>query len=211
MSQDRSETLHAPGDDPGLFVYWGRRGPLSRLVADLAQSIAASGRRDAVSYSPDNELAADIAAASPQAWPFPTFKSGLGAVTGLRRFLGQRRRLLSDLKAGGFRAVVVLMPHAWTPLLGRAVRRTGLRYVVVVHDARPHPGDTTSSANRWLARDADTAGLVVTLTEAVETQLIEDRPSLRGRTAVVPHPTMAYGQAAARGDGPLRVLSSAGL
>lgn len=73
MSQDRSETLHAPGDDPVLFVYWGRRGPLSRLVADLAQSITASGGRDAVSYSPDNELAADIAAASPQAWPFPTF------------------------------------------------------------------------------------------------------------------------------------------
>ncbi|MCC6735809.1 MAG: glycosyltransferase family 4 protein [Bauldia sp.] len=190
-----------------LFVYWGRRGALSWMAAELAASLAASGSGDVLSYTPDNELAPRLAACAPATLPFRTFSSALGAITGLPRFHRDARALVASLREAGFGAVVVLMPHVWTPLLAPIVHRAGLRHLVVVHDAVGHPGDRTGIANRWLLREAREADVVVTLSSAVASRLVADGRAPDDRIVVETHPLLAYPRVKrSPRRGPLRVL-----
>ena len=74
------------------------------------------------------------------------------------------------------------MSHVWTPLLANSIRRAGVRYVVIVHDAADHPGDATAMVNFWLLRDALKADGVVTLSAYVKSRLVARFPQLAGRT-----------------------------
>lgn len=175
-----------------LFVYWGRRGALSWMAAELAGSLEATGSGDLLSYAPGNELAGLLANFAPATRPFPTFSSAAGAFTGIPRFRRDAGALVGDLRREGFGAVIVLMPHLWTPLLAPIVRRAGLRHLVVVHDAVGHPGDRTGVATRWLLRETRAADVVVTLSDAVAAQLASGGQVERERIVVEPHPLLAY-------------------
>ena len=188
MSMASGET-----DDRILFVYWGRRGALASFTLELCDALARRPDIPArVSISSANELGADFARFGELVLPFDTFRSGLGAV--LNAPAGWRRigRLVERLEAERYRAVVVLMPHLWTPLLGARLRRTAIRYVVVVHDAEPHPGDRTAVVTPWLLRDVRYADAVVTLTETVRGKLIAEGRVRPADVTALFHP--AYGQ-----------------
>src|SRR5690606_28086467 len=81
------------GGDRVLFVYWGRRGALSWVAAELAGCLPGSPSGDILSYARDNELADRLAAHAPATQPFRTFRSGIGAITGLKRFRRDATRL----------------------------------------------------------------------------------------------------------------------
>ena len=199
----------SPRPDRAFFIFWGRRGSLSVVVADLAAFLFnQSDRLDAVSYSTNNELANELGTFRPAALPFKTFSHGMGALTGLPRFRAEAQDLVSDLQAKGYSTAIVLMPHLWTPLLGPMLRRAGIRYTVVVHDAVRHPGDHTGIVTRWLLRDLNHANLVITLSKAVRDQLLAQRRVSPDRVAVVPHPALSYSRSAGqrRKHEPLRVL-----
>lgn len=190
-----------------LFVYWGRRGAMSHFAVEIAEALKGKAGGDAISFAEDNELADRIEDSGPNAWPFRTFARDHGAITGLWRFRRQRRDLVRRAREEGFAAIIVLMSHVWTPMLGKAVKAAGLRYGVVVHDAAGHPGDPTRLVNNWLLRDPRAADRIIALTEAVAGRLIAERGVGADRITVVPHPALSYGRAA-RPDapGPLRVL-----
>lgn len=198
------------GDGKGtgrvLFLYWGRRGSLSWTALELGRHLASSGSKDVLSYSAENELAEELAALAPATQPFRTFSSSIGAATGIARLLRQLRALQREILVGGFDAVVVLMSHVWTPLLGRRLARLPVRYVVVVHDASPHPGDTTGRALSWTLRDLRWADRIVTHTRFVADRLIEGRGVAAEDISVLPHPAFAYGAGRRERSGPLRVL-----
>ncbi len=191
-----------------LFLYWGRRGSLSWMTLEIARHLSeqpdASG---AVSYSTANELAESLADLSPTTWPFATFSRNRGALFRLLRFRRQADQLLDRLKKEGFTAVVVLMSHVWTPLLGRRLAKSPIRYVVIAHDASRHPGDDTGRVHNWLLRDLDHADRIVTLSQAVTDRLTAERAVDPKKIVTLAHPAIAYGaERAERGTGPLRVL-----
>lgn len=191
-----------------MFVYWGRRGSLSWMALDIARHLRDNSRGGHLSYSAENELAGRFAGIGPAAQAFPTFKRGIGALTGIRRLGRQIETLVAQLKRDHYEAVVVLMSHVWTPALGRRLRSESIRYVVVAHDAVRHPGDRTGLVHRRLLRDLDHADLVVTLSNSVAKQLISDRRVNPNAIRTVPHPALDYGGKLGgwRGDRPLRVL-----
>lgn len=191
-----------------LFLYWGRRGSLSWITLEIARHLAArSDAAGAVSYSTGNELANALSDLSPTTWPVTTFSRNIGALFRLPRFRRQAKALVERLRREDFAAVVVLMSHVWTPLLGRRLAGTPIRYVVVAHDAARHPGDRTGRVHGWLLRDLDHADRIVTLSRAVADRLIAERTIDAGRIVTLAHPAIAYGaERSARGDGPLRVL-----
>ncbi|MCQ8782822.1 glycosyltransferase [Mangrovibrevibacter kandeliae] len=175
-----------------MFLYWGRRGPLSRLTLDLVRS--AGMRKDfraSVSVSRSNELYRDFEALGPVLHPVSTFGGASGAVLGAWRLPLLRHQLAQRLRRDGTEVVVTLMPHVWTPFIVPAVRAAGARYATVVHDALPHPGDRlTALAQTILSRDAGRADLVLTLSETVSRQL-------RARALAAPvhtlfHPLLPY-------------------
>ena len=85
------------------------------------------------------------------------------------------------------------MPHIWTPLFAPLIRKHGFRYLTVVHDAHPHPGDPTSLLNGWSMRDALNADSVVTLSRSVADALAAARAVPRERLVPLFHPDLHFG------------------
>ena len=165
-----------------LFIYWGRRGAISEFTLELA---LAAGQRAIFSVARQNELFGEISRSGAPLLPVDTFERGYGAVTKLYRLRQIRRQILAAIKEHQISQVVVLMSHVWTPLLANSIRRAGVRYVVIVHDAADHPGDATAMVNFWLLRDALKADGVVTLSAYVKSRLVARFPQLAGRTRVL--------------------------
>lgn len=94
-------------------------------------------------------------------------------------YFAARRRILKHLEATRPDAVVTLMPHIWSPLLGPQVKRRGILYATTIHDAEPHPGDPTAWATRWLASDARHADATFALSRSVAAQLEARAPGTR--------------------------------
>jgi glycosyltransferase involved in cell wall biosynthesis len=165
-----------------LFIYWGRRGAISELVLELTK---VSDGDAFFSVSRQNELFDQIRGSGARILPIDTFNQGFGAILNLHRLSAIRRQVLAAIKEHRIEQVVVLMSHVWTPLLADSIRRTGVRYVVIVHDAVDHPGDATAMVSSWLIRDAMKADEVVTLSAYVRSRLVARFPKLADRTSVL--------------------------
>lgn len=192
------------------FLYWGRRGALPRFTLDLAQ--AALGRPDLdlhVSISYQNELFADHLWLGDRLLPIDTFRSAAGVVwtaPAVRRRVHDIRRRLQQREVG---VAVVLMLHLWTPLLAPRLRRAGIAYIPVIHDAAAHAGDRTGIANWWLLRDLDRADQIVTLSPFVTRALAAAgrAPEALIDTLFLPDPSYGSGRREPRDDAaPLRLL-----
>src|SRR5438552_7099686 len=188
-----------------LFVFLGRRGAISRWVPDITGLTA---DRAAVVVSRQNEIYAQIRNSGPNIIKVDTFDSVLGAIRHLPRILSMRRKVCHHIRTRGITRVVILMSHIWTPFLARAVRNCGAQYVVIVHDAVPHPGDISAIVNRWLIRDAFKADKVITLSRHVASELLKRYPKLRDRVEILFHPLLGFTNPPDRSTpgGPLRFL-----
>jgi glycosyltransferase involved in cell wall biosynthesis len=183
---------HASRASRPLLIYWGRRGSLPQFVLELAR---VAGDRAVFSLSRQNELFGQVRALGNPLIAVDTFDTYVGGILRLPRLIGIRRQIMDGIAHHRIDKVVVLMSHIWTPFLAHPVRRAGVTYSVIVHDAVPHPGDVTAVVNRWLLQDALWADDVITLSQRVADQLTGRFPALSGRMRVLFHPTFATGMA----------------
>lgn len=193
-----------------LVWQWGRRGAGPRYAAGLAASLdALPGAKAVLSLSVQAEI---MQGPDPPACtlPFRTYDSLKGAV---------RRLLLSPLEVGPLAArlralrldaALCAMPAALDLVMAQALRRAGVPFAVVVHDADPHPGDRTpvqTLLQRALVRRADA---LVTLTPHVARRLGQQGWGRRTPLIEASLPPLIYGPPPppplAHG-GPLRLLS----
>ena len=181
-----------------LFLHWGRRGSVSRHLFDIMKAARASGEIEPfVSVSRQNESYALFTDFADRLFPVETFDRGIGALTGAWRLPALAAALTRFVRERRIEAVVILMPHVWTPLMASAIRRGGARHVSVVHDAVPHPGDRTGLVLRWLLRDAEQADSVVTLSDAVTDALLHQGRVCPNRLIRLTLPDLDYGVSAA--------------
>lgn len=185
--------LRADATRRTLFLYWGRRG-LSRLTYDLAAELEASGRRDwLLSVSEQNEVFHLFRRFDDRLLPITTFNHGIGGFVGLHRLLYLRHAFVRRAKALGVDTVVNLMPHLWSPLVAPRIRAAGMRYVTIVHDADPHPGDPTSVLHGWGLRDILYSNKVVTLSQTVAGRLSATGRVRHGQLVPLFHPDLSFG------------------
>ena len=178
------------------FVYLGRRGPAGRFTLELAQACRERPEIGATFVvSRRNPIAADLRQLGCSLLELETFESAT-SMSVARNFFAARRQLLSCLDHNRASAVVNLMPHVWTPLFGREIRRRGIRYVTIIHDALKHPGDATGHLTGWLRSEAHFADRVITLSRAVADQLSKLQIADSGRVRTLFHPDLRY-------DGPM--------
>ena len=176
-----------------LFAYWGRRGALSRFTLNLARACEHVAELDAtISVSSQNEIFHHFLPLGPKLLAVQTFTSPVGALTGPHRLVRLRHDLLNRVISDRIEAVVTLMPHIWSPLVSPAIRRNGIRYLTVVHDADPHIGDRTGVATRWLLRDTRSADRVITLSSAVAERLASTGRVSQSKIATLVHPDLDY-------------------
>lgn len=191
-------------------MYLGRFGALGRFTHELAA--AARDPRHANArflISANNENASDLASRFPNVRTLATFDKATPAALTLG-YLRSRRRLAALLDEMLPVAVVNLMPHVWSPLLSGTVKAKGCRFVPVIHDAVPHPGDPTARLTRWLLRDVRRADRIVTLSRSVAQSLADQGYADARKISPLFHPDLSFDSNAnpqrLRDGEPLRLL-----
>jgi glycosyltransferase involved in cell wall biosynthesis len=164
---------------------------MTRMAEGLMRASSNLGIDSLLSLSRQNVNFDHFATLGDRLLPMSTFSDGLGAIMGLFRMPSDQDQLVQRLRALRCDAVVMLMPHVWSPFFGRRVRQAGLPYAVVVHDALQHPGDRTGMTTKWLLRDAAQADIVFTLSHQVANQL-RARGFGSARISKLFHPALAY-------------------
>ena len=124
-----------------LVWQWGRHGAGPRVATELA---AGFSRLDGVTALLSLAEGAEILAGpSPPHCDLPvrTYDSVRGLVGRLAATPATLPRLVAKLRAMAPDLALCAMPGPLDLLMGVALRRVGVPYAVVVHDADPHPGD----------------------------------------------------------------------
>jgi glycosyltransferase involved in cell wall biosynthesis len=195
------------------FIYWGRRGGMCRFTLEAAHVASEiDGLNAHFSVSTANELYPEFRSLGDPVFSVDTFHSPFGAILNTPRVFFLRRKLIAWLTKRNVKSVIVLMPHIWTPLIAGAVKACGIRYTVVVHDAKPHPGDATGLIYSWLLNDIRAADTVVALSDWVKSELVGRgiAPAERTRALFMPdniYPSSATERPPRRQPGqPLRIL-----
>jgi glycosyltransferase involved in cell wall biosynthesis len=178
-----------------LFIFWGRRGALSRFALDLARVARnIAGIEPTISISRQNELFAQFRELDVALVPVDTFTYSLGAFTNVGRLRRLRRTLADGIDKRRIDTVIMLMPHIWAPLVTPIVRAMGRRYAIVVHDAVRHPGDHSGWINAWMLRDINNANVVITLSEAVAGRVSATGMLSWRKLYSLFHPDLCYGE-----------------
>lgn len=156
-----------------MFIYLGRRG-FSSFALDVARAAVADDTITAtIVVSRQNGSYASFAELKEAHLPLDTFKTNAGALLHSWRIPAIRRRLKGAIDQHKPDMIVELMPHAWSPFIASVFRNAGVRYVVIIHDAMPHPGDYRTLSIQWLSRRTfHQADAVLTLSGSVASNLI---------------------------------------
>lgn len=159
-----------------LLWYWGRRGGGAQFALCLAQAMAPEGL--ALSVSRQGSLIDAFRAVAAPRQEVDTYQGLAGFALGLARVPGLARQLRRFAQAEGADVVISAMAHPWTPLIAPTLARAGLRYVPVVHDALPHPGDPAPLMRWRLDRELAAASAAVVLSETVAATIAARFPRL---------------------------------
>ena len=124
-----------------LVWQWGRHGAGPRFAAELARSL---GGVPGTSASLSLAASAEILRTRhppPCDLPVRTYASGAGFLARMALSPLARPALVAQLRALAPDVAVCAMPAPLDLAMAAALRRAGIPFVVVVHDADPHPGD----------------------------------------------------------------------
>jgi glycosyltransferase involved in cell wall biosynthesis len=176
-----------------LLLYWGRRGFPVRLVDDFTRQLR--NRRDlalALSMSRQSEGFADADTSVPS-FHVDTFAGRASALTALLRLPRQRRDLMRFLQENGTEVIFMPMRHAFLPLVRPPIRRAGVRVLMAVHDALPHPGDSYPLWRRHFRLELAATDGILVMSDYVAEQMARVYRYPRERTFRMPLPSPAFG------------------
>ena len=191
-----------------LVWHWGRLGAGPRFAAELAAGFGRlPGTPSLLSLSAQAELLQSAQSPAPEL-AIPTY-AGLPGLIGrlaggpllVRRLARQLDRLRPD-------AAVCAMPALLDFLMVAALRRVGIPYAAVIHDAQHHPGDDLPFQMALQRRLARHAALLVALSPYVGACFRQQGLAHESRLLVASHPPFRFGTIPARRphDGPYRLL-----
>ncbi len=194
-----------------MFLYWGRRGALSRFTLEVGRAALADPRLAAtISTSRQNENFETYKEFGDALVPIDTFQHSFGAATMAWRLPQISRDLTERIQRDQTQAVIELMPHIWSPLIAPAIKRAGARYITIMHDGVQHPGDPTSWIKVWTDRTLSQADLVLTLSAFAAGQIAAAGKAPRSKIVSLFHPDLTYGvpkpPSAPSPDRPFRLL-----
>ncbi|MEO3472527.1 glycosyltransferase [Roseomonas sp. CAU 1739] len=162
-----------------LLWYWGRRGAGGQQTLALASALARrSDVAVALSLSAQSDLIEEVRSLGLPVDVVDTYRSAAGFATGFLRVPSLARRLRRQARAFQADAVVSVMTHLWTPLVAPGLKQAGLRFVPMVHDADPHPGDAGLLWEWRLTRELDAAESAIAFSDNVAAGIHRRRPGL---------------------------------
>ena len=186
-----------------LFWHWGRGGAGSKFTFELVRAAQEVGHMDCyVSAVAGCELAGLVQSLGE---PMPlcainTFKgdkatltgklSALYGLTGLSE-IGQRFK--EFVARHQIDLVVCTMPAIWDVAVLPVIRAMQLPFILVVHDAMPHPGDSYPFRQLSLRREIATADGLVVLSDHVKQQVRTHHGIDEDMIWTLPHGAFEFG------------------
>jgi glycosyltransferase involved in cell wall biosynthesis len=186
-----------------MFLYWGRRG-LSRFAIEVTKAaLVSKAFCVGISVSYQNENFAAFDELGEAVFPSTTFSTNVGALVHAWRIPLIRRQLLRHIATHRPEVIIELMPHVWSPFIVPAIKAAGVRYVTILHDGNPHPGDYRSASVNWFTkRTLRHAEFILTLSGAVAGRVEATGLVPREKIFKLFHPDLNFG--GHRGLGPPR-------
>jgi glycosyltransferase involved in cell wall biosynthesis len=176
---------------PVALVYWGRLGAGAALMREMVEAFAKDERFELyASASLQSELPPRIAAE--RNLSIETFGGPVSLLLRTLLLPLTLRRLMARMKAANIRAIVTVMPHIWGLPLQYAARRAGIRTVLILHDAEPHPGERRPLFDWLVRREVRRADRVVTLSNFVADRSIALNDIREFRAIRLYHPIFAF-------------------
>jgi glycosyltransferase involved in cell wall biosynthesis len=163
-----------------------------------------------ISVSRQNESFAEFSQLDEQVFPIDTFSNDVGALLHAWRVPIIRRQIRQHIAATRPDVIIELMPHVWSSFIAPAIKAAGVRYVTIVHDANPHPGDYRSRMAKWAKRRSmQQSDLLVTLSSTVAKIVEASEVVPPSRIVTLFHPDLEFGgwraRAAPKPGEPLRL------
>jgi glycosyltransferase involved in cell wall biosynthesis len=175
-----------------MLVLLGRRGAMPRLALQLAQAAAARDDLDfTLVLACDNDLVEQFRFLGDRLLVVDAVDRG-SVLRSARNVLLCTQPILARIACAQPDAVINLCPHVATPVLALLVRRLGIPYATVVHDASGHPGDRGGVLAPWFRMEARVADAAVTLSRYVACELVRKRVEA-ARIVPLFLPDLAYG------------------
>ncbi len=156
------------------LVYWGRLGAGAALMRQIGEAMAADERFD-LYLSPSRQSELPPVGPKDRLLAVSTFSGPLSLVWRSVILPLTLHRLVRRMAAADIRAVVTVMPHVWGWAFERAARRAGIRTLLIVHDADPHPGETRPIFDRLVRAEIRASDRVITFSDHVADRLIAPR------------------------------------
>jgi glycosyltransferase involved in cell wall biosynthesis len=192
------------------LVAWGRRGAGGRICAGFAREL--SGRTDvnaSLSFSRASQQIETLRTIRLPRLEVATYEDGESPIASTLRAPFVVSRLLIAARRWRSSVMVSMIAHPWHPVLALACRLTGVPYIAMVHNARPHPGDRFPLHRLTLWSEVLLSSAVLAPTRVVANELVRRHPSLAGRIHVVPFGPLLECEATPRpapAGRPLRLL-----
>jgi glycosyltransferase involved in cell wall biosynthesis len=201
--------LTRPAKPSLALVYWGRRGGGAALTTRIARALADDPRFDlSVSYSVQSEIDPGEFGTI-RTFPIETFAGPASFLAKTLAAPAAIERLVGRMSAAGVGTIVTIMPHVWGPLLLRAAHRAGIRTVLLVHDAEPHPGERRPILDTLARREIRASDHIVSLSDHVADRLLARGDVEARHLTRLYHPILDFRAASAHGrdrSGPFRLL-----
>ena len=186
-----------------LFWHWGRGGAGSKFTFELVRAAQQVGEIDCyVSAVADCELA-DLIKSLEEPLPLceiDTFKGNKATLTGkLAALYGLTGLGLIGRQFKEFVArhqidlVVCTMPAIWDMAVLKVIRDLNLPFIVVVHDATPHPGDSYPFRHLGMRREMAAADGLIVLSNHVKQQVMARHPIPEDSIWTMPHGAFEFG------------------
>lgn len=176
-----------------LVWHWGRRGAGPLYALKMSEALTeVPGIDVSVSYSKQNDYVDDFRSLDVPKLEVYTFSTTLEGVT---RSLGLpllRRRFDRFLSDNGIDAVYCPMWHPWNSAMVTLLPKRGVPFVLTVHDAVRHAGDS-GRIQRWVeGYEQRHANAFVALSQHVKGQLDGREHQPPFGTTLIPLPNFDY-------------------
>jgi glycosyltransferase involved in cell wall biosynthesis len=217
----RGSAAEAPLDQSGVLLWhWGQAGAGAKFTFELMRELRkVPGITPNISAVEGSELAGLIQSLDDvPAYVARTFKGNknslsgkLAAARGVLRLPRLARDFEAFLSEQQCDIAISTMMSIWDSAALLGLRRTGTRFILVLHDAKLHPGDAYPFREMLMRREIEAADALIVLSDHVrqEVQALYGFPG--DRIWTVPHGAFAFGQDAPKareftGERPVRLL-----
>ncbi len=186
-----------------LLWHWGKEGAGAKFSGALARGLRdLPGTEIAISAATSSDLARDISGCTDL--PLLSVKIFVGnkaslsgkiaagfALLGLPRigaeFSGAMKEFRPDVALCAFQSI-------WDLAALPVLRRAASRFVLVLHDAEPHPGDRYPMRSAVMGWEVKTADALIALSDHVAKEAVRLYDFPADRIYTVPHGAFTFGQ-----------------